>query len=153
MKNNILLIEPGYKNKYPPIGLMKIASYHGEYGKGDYVKFIKGEEDKSVLDVVWDRIYVTSLFSFEWKNISKSIDFALEAAGGQASKVFAGGIAVSLMQEAFINETKWRGIRFIKGLLKEAPAKSLQLDEFEEELYSDDYGSNIEDLIPDYSIL
>ena len=53
---------------------MKIATYHGEYGKGDNVKFIKGEEDKGVLDVAWDRIYVTSLFSFEWKNISKSID-------------------------------------------------------------------------------
>ena len=151
--NNILLIEPGYKNKYPPLGLMKIATYHGSYGKKDYVKFIKGEDDKSVLNTVWDRIYVTSLFSFEWKNISNSIDFALEAAGGQASKVFAGGIAVSLMQQGFIDETKWRGIRFIKGLLKNSPAKDLKLDEFEEELYSDDHGPNIEDLIPDYSIL
>ena len=40
---NILLIEPGYKNKYPPLGLMKIAQYHGANGKKDNVKFIKGE--------------------------------------------------------------------------------------------------------------
>ena len=113
---NILFIEPGYKNKYPPLGLMKIASYHGKYGKKDNLTFIKGE-DRSVLNKAWDRIYVTSLFSFEWKNISKSIDFALEVAQGQASKVFAGGIAVSLMHQAFLDETKWRGIRFIKGLL------------------------------------
>ena len=74
---NILLIEPGYKNKYPPLGLMKIAAYHGPYGKKDRVKFIKGEQDQSVFGVAWDRIYVTTLFSFEWKTIAKSIDFAL----------------------------------------------------------------------------
>lgn len=151
---NILLIEPGYKNKYPPLGLMKIAAYHGEFGKKDNVKFIKGEVDRSVLKVNWDRIYVTSLFSFEWKEISKSIDFALEVAHGNGSKVFVGGIAASLMQDQFIAEPRWRGIRFIKGLLSDSPAKSLQLDDFEEELYSTDTnGTPIEDLVPDYSIL
>ena len=63
--NNILLIEPGYQNKYPPLGLMKIAQYQGVNGKNANVTFIKGE-DSSVLDKVWDRIYVTTLFSFEW---------------------------------------------------------------------------------------
>lgn len=151
---NILLIEPGYKNKYPPLGLMKIASYHGQYGKKDNVKFIKGEEDRSVFNVNWDRIYVTTLFSFEWKEISRTIDFALSIAHGNTSKVFVGGIAASLMHEEFLAESRWRGIRFIKGLLGEAPATSLHLDDFEEELYSDDiYGTPIEDLIPDYSIL
>src|SRR5438876_802194 len=75
---NILLIEPGYKNKYPPLSLMKIASYHGPWGKKDNVRFIKGETDKTVFETVWDRIYVTTLFSFEWKTISRSIDFADE---------------------------------------------------------------------------
>jgi hypothetical protein len=152
-EKNILLIEPGYKNKYPPLGLMKFAQYHGPQGKGDNVKFIKGE-DRSVLDTCWDRIYVTTLFSFEWKRISDSIDFALEASGGQANNVFVGGIAASLMQQAFLDETRWRGVRFIKGLLKDPPAVSLQLDAFQEELYSEDTnGRPIEDLIPDYSIL
>jgi hypothetical protein len=151
---NILLIEPGYRNKYPPLGLMKIAAYHGPHGKKDSVKFIKGETDLSVYEKVWDRIYVTSLFSFEWKEIAKSIDFALRVANGNASKVFVGGIAASLMNEQFVAEAKWRGVRFIKGLLSESPAKSLQLDEFAEELYSDDVlGQPIEDLVPDYSIL
>lgn len=151
---NILLIEPGYKNKYPPLGLMKIAAYHGPYGKRDNVKFVKGETDRSVLQQRWDRIYLTTLFSFEWREISKSIEFALQAAGGNPQKVFVGGIAASLMHEAFVKETRWRGVRFIKGLLSEPPATSLQLDEFEEELYSDDLeGTPIEDLVPDYSIL
>ena len=38
------------------------------------------------------------------------------------------------MQEAFLAEPQWRGIRVIKGLLDKSPAESLQLDEFAEEL-------------------
>ena len=149
----ILLIEPGYKNKYPPLGLMKIAQYHGPNGKKDIVRFIKGC-DTSVLDTCWDRIYVTTLFSFEWKRIAETIDFAIEASGRNTSNVFVGGIAASLMNDAFQVESRWRGVRFIKGLLNKAPAVSLQLDSFQEELYSDDvHGAPIEDCIPDYDIL
>jgi hypothetical protein len=149
----ILLIEPGYKNKYPPLGLMKIAQYHGPRGKNDQVKFVKGE-DPSVLQTSWDRIYITTLFSFEFSRISKSIDFALLAANGHADKVFVGGIAASLMHERFVSEKRWSGVRFIKGLLSDAPSVSLQLDDFSEELYSEDRsGTPIEDLIPDYRIL
>lgn len=150
---NILLIEPGYKNKYPPLGLMKIAQYHGPRGKRDCVRFVKGE-DNSVLGEAWERIYVTTLFSFEFSRIAKSIDFALFAANGHADKVFVGGIAASLMHERFLAQSRWRGIRFIKGLLSAAPSISLQLDDFSEELYSEDrFGTPIEDLIPDYDIL
>jgi hypothetical protein len=153
VNKNILLIEPGYKNKYPPLGLMKIAQYHGPNGKRDNVRFIKGE-DRSVLSTAWDRIYVTTLFSFEYPKIAQTIDFALEVANGQADKVFVGGIAASLMHERFLAEHRWHGVRFIKGLLSSPPAVSLQLDDFSEELYADDLsGRPIEDLIPDYSIL
>ena len=150
---NILLIEPSYKNKYPPLGLMKIAQYHGPHGKRDRVRFIKGA-DRSVLSEAWDRIYITTLFSFEFARIAESIDFAKTVAGGQTDKIFVGGIAASLMHERFVDEEKWRGIRFIKGLLGDAPAVSLRLDDFSEELYSEDRtGTPIEDLPPDYSIL
>src|SRR6266705_2033200 len=132
---NILLIEPGYKNKYPPLGLMKIAQYHGARGKGDKVRFIKGE-DYSVLDTAWDRVYVTTLFSFEYKRISKAIDFALEVVNGSADRVFVGGIAASLMHARFLQESDWRGVRFIRGLLDKSPAESLQLDYFAGELYA-----------------
>lgn len=150
---NILLIEPAYRNKYPPLGLMKIAQYHGPDGKRDNVRFIKGE-DRSVLERAWDRIYITTLFSFEYPKIADAIDFALEVANGQADKVFVGGIAASLMHGRFQEERRWQGVRFIKGLLSGPPAIALQLDEFSEELYADDvHGQPIEDLVPDYSIL
>ena len=152
-KKNILLIEPGYKNKYPPLGLMKIAQYHGPRGKNDRVRFIKGE-DRSVLSQAWDRIYVTTLFSFEYRKIALTIDFALEVANRQADKVFVGGIAASLMHERFLKEPRWQGVRFIKGLLSAPPAVALQLDDFAEELYADDTcGKPIEDLVPDYCML
>ena len=42
----------------------------------------------------WDRVYVTTLFSFEWvRSTARAIDFALEASGGQPERVFVGGIA------------------------------------------------------------
>lgn len=38
---NILLVEPNYKNKFPPIALMKLATYHKHLG--DNVVFYKGD--------------------------------------------------------------------------------------------------------------
>ena len=150
---NILLLEPGYRNKYPPLGLMKLAAYHGPHGKRDHVRFSKGT-DGALKDFAWDRVYVTTLFSFEYRKIAETIDFALSLVGGRAERVFVGGIAASLMNERFRAEPRWSGIRFIKGLLDGPPAVALELDEFAEELYSDDRdGTPIEDLVPDYSIL
>ncbi|TAJ72110.1 MAG: radical SAM protein [Phenylobacterium sp.] len=149
----ILLLEPGYKNKYPPLGLMKLAAYHGQHGKNDQVRFAKGL-DPSLRDTAWDRIYLTTLFSFEYRKIAETIDFALDLVGGRSERVFVGGIAASLMNARFTEEPRWAGVRFIKGLLTEAPAVALQLDEFAEELYADDRdGTPIEDLVPDYTIL
>lgn len=150
---NILLIEPSYKNKYPPLGLMKIAQYHGPRGQQDNVRFIKGL-DTSAVGTAWDRIYVTTLFSFEYPRIAETIDFAIRLAGGQKSRVFVGGIAASLMHQRFVDEEHWGGVRFIRGLLDKPPAVSLELDAFSEELYAEDtQGTPIEFLTPDYSIL
>jgi len=41
MSRRILLIEPNYKNKYPPMGLMKLATYYRQ--RGDDVRFFKGD--------------------------------------------------------------------------------------------------------------
>lgn len=59
----VLLVEPNYKNKYPPMGLMKISTYHKMLE--DEVRFVKGI-DKKVDEEVWDRIYVTTLFTFDF---------------------------------------------------------------------------------------
>ena len=41
MNRKILLIEPNYKNKYPPMGLMKLATYFRRCN--DDVRFYKGD--------------------------------------------------------------------------------------------------------------
>lgn len=153
LSREILLIEPGYPNKYPPLGLMKLAAYHGSFGRGDHVTFIKGE-DQEVLNRAWDRVYVTTLFTFEWKRTASAIDFAIRAAGNQPERVFVGGIAVSLMHDAFLNEPRWAGVRFIKGLLDGPPAASLALSAEDYEFGADDLsGTPIEEMVPDYGIL
>ena len=153
MTKNILLVEPGYPNKYPPLGLMKIAAYHGPFGRDDNLRFVKGDTP-DVLSEVWDRVYVTTLFSFEWKRTSAAIDFALRAVRGQAERVFVGGIAATLMFDEFRREPRWAGVRFIKGLLDKPAALSLDLSAEDGDFGADDIaGTPIEELVPDYSIL
>ncbi len=147
----ILLVEPGYRNKYPPLGLMKIASYHRDCN--DDVLFVKGDDPDAFLKS-WDRVYVTTLFSFEWARTSQAIDFAIKAANNQAERVFVGGIAASLMTSEFIGESRWAGVRFIAGLLDKSPAQSLQLSADDDDFGTEDIsGKPIEERVPDYSIL
>ena len=153
----ILLMEPGYRNKYPPLGLMKLAAYHK--ARGDYVKFTKvgfdkGEGRASLLEAPWDRVYVTTLFSFEWKRTAEAIDQAIQIAAMQPERVFVGGIAASLMHDEYQREPRWAGVRFIKGLLIGAPANALQLSAADCDFGADDFhGQPIEERTPDYDIL
>ena len=132
---------------------MKLASYHGLSDRGDHVKFVKGETPE-VLEQAWDRVYVTTLFSFEWDRTADAIDFAIQAARGQQEHVFVGGIAASLMYEEFTDVPRWSGVRFVRGLLDGSPASALGLSEFEGDFGADDVtGAPIEERVPDYSIL
>ncbi len=148
---NILLLEPGYPNKYPPLGLMKLAQYHRRQGRHNIV-FAKGENDPKLEDFYWDRIYITTLFSFEWKKTAGCIDRAVELVNGRTRKIFVGGIAASLMTDEFQAIRRWKGIRFIQGLLDKSPAQSLQLNgrDFG---WKDNRTTPIEEHLPDYSIL
>ena len=204
---DILLLEPPYRNKYPPIGLMKISAYHKQLG--DKITFYKGTMgdlciDKSVNDIIkfyinnstllnqtreiirqyitkgnpqhlesllillnndpsnqhealsklklyrkaftskrfhevffWDRIYVTTLFTFYWDITIKSIQEARKYIFDEKD-FYIGGVMASLIPEEIEKET---GLKPITGLL-DAPGI---LDNNNEII--------IDDIVPDYLIL
>ena len=74
MNRKILLLEPNYKNKYPPIGLMKIATYHRLLK--DNVTFYKGDLDDFILNNITEQC-LTKLNniddSINWKNFTTTI--------------------------------------------------------------------------------
>lgn len=177
MPRQILLLEPNYKNKYPPIGLMKISTYHKMLGddvrffKGNIVDFIvEAKVDFCLLDLKikfknynwdfkraeifkylksrrlnilkqilldiesgdveeieeklrfyaykfkprkYDRIYITSLFTFYWEITIKTIKQSkkLLKKGGEIN---IGGVMASLLTDEIELET---GIKPFKGLL------------------------------------
>lgn len=53
MKRNILLVEPNYKNKFPPVALMKLATYHKNLG--DNVVFFKGNVKDFIIESIADK--------------------------------------------------------------------------------------------------
>lgn len=134
--SKILLIEPDYKNKYPPLGLMKISYFH-KYILHDYVRFAKGKLPAAFDNTKWDRIYVTSLFTFEWKKTIKAINYA-KTLVDDISKITVGGIAATLLPDQIYEET---GIHPVCGLLNEPGKLGLPGDEC------------IDQIIPDYDIL
>lgn len=53
-KKKVLLIEPNYPNKFPPVGLMKIATYYRNLGDWEVV-FYKGDLKLFVIDRIADK--------------------------------------------------------------------------------------------------
>lgn len=62
MSRKILLVEPNYKNKYPPMGLMKIATYYRR--KSDDVRFFKGDLHLLAAELICDKLLNRLVSSF-----------------------------------------------------------------------------------------
>ena len=88
---NILLVEPDYYTRYPPLGLMKLASYHRS--QGNQIKLVRGTSN--VISFNPDKIEITSLFTYAWKSVHKAIEFYHLLFPN--AKINVGGIYASLM--------------------------------------------------------
>lgn len=89
---NILLVEPDYYTKYPPLGLLKISTYHKNIGHN--VEFVRGIKHTSTRP---DKIYITSLFTYSWKPVHEAVAFYRTVY--PRAVVCLGGIYATLMPE------------------------------------------------------
>lgn len=113
---------------------MKISAFHKQ--RGDEVCFVKGL-DKGIRGQLWDRIYITTMFSFYWAETIKTIkyyDFSVK----DPQNLFIGGPMATLMADEIQKET---GFKPIKGLLNERDKLRLPNDD------------TVDRITPDYSIL
>lgn len=106
----VLLVEPAHGGRFPPLGLMKLSTYHKM--KGDFVRFVRGT-DRDVISDRWDRIYVSSLFTYTWDVTVRTILHYRECVD-QTSDVVVGGVLATLLAEELRQVT---GARVIEGLL------------------------------------
>lgn len=133
----ILLVEPNYKNKYPPMGLMKISTYHKMLG--DEVRFVKGF-DPEVNKEVWDRIYVTTLFTFDFDIDVETINH-YKLLVNNINDLYVGGIMASLMPDRIVAATGIERSHILTGLFTDTS------------VVGDDNDINVDELPLDYDIL
>ena len=133
----VLLVEPNYKNKYPPMGLMKISTYHKRLG--DEVQFVKGF-DHSVDKKVWDRIYITTLFTFDFDVDVKTINH-YKLLVNNIDDLYVGGIMASLMPEKIVEATGIDRFHILTGLFTDTS------------VVGDSNDINVDELPLDYDIL
>ncbi len=119
-QSNILLIEPGYKSLYPPLGLMKISNLHKK--AGDHVDFLKENLTKDYfgykqpkLKKQYDHIYITTLFTYHYDEVINCIKKFQSLYPDANFKV--GGILATLLPNMIKKET---GIDSHNGLFMKA---------------------------------
>jgi hypothetical protein len=131
--SNILLVEPEYRSKFPPLGLLRLSTYHKR--RHDHVTFVRGR-NHDMRRVHWDRVYVASLFTWELPRTLETIRFYTPCVA-DPKNVIVGGVGATLLP-AFIRQRAQCTV--VEGPLDRPGLLSPQ-------------SPPISDEIPDYSIL
>lgn len=111
-KNRVLLVEPDYYSKYPPLGLLKLGRF--EERNWSDVRLVRGLTDS--IDFNPTKIYITSLFTYSWKPVHESIQFYHQQFPNVS--IYVGGIYATLMPQNIKNAYPFVNIHM--GLHKEA---------------------------------
>jgi hypothetical protein len=126
MKKNVLLVEPGYQALYPPLALMKISTWHKRQGDNvDLIKHTPSQFQRGLFNKPinlngeynpykknYDIIYITTLFTYYFKEVVDTINFYKLSFPSATIKV--GGILATLLPDLIEKET---GIKPHIGLL------------------------------------
>ena len=92
---NILLVEPDYRSKFPPLGLMRLSTYHK--AKGDSVTFVRGM-DYRLKAQNWDRVYISSLYTWDLPKTVKTIKY-YKSSVKSPKDIFIGGVGATLLPQ------------------------------------------------------
>src|SRR2546428_13198019 len=87
----VLLVEPDFYTRYPPLGLLKLAQF--ERQRANTIEFVRGCTEVQPPD----RIYVTSLFTYSWRAVHQAVKYYKQRF--PRAWITLGGIYASLLPE------------------------------------------------------
>ena len=94
---SVLLVEPPYRNKYPPIGLMKISSYHKMLG--DDVTYLKGNISEDNSSVYYEDLSLGSYLVSAWSRAEEAFP------GKHYVKMFSFSDTVNIINPGSVGST------------------------------------------------
>ncbi len=107
----VLLVEPNYYSRYPPLGLLKLASFHRSYG--DEIQYVRGLTDNVEPP---NLVEITSLFTYSWKPVHDAISFYHREFPN--AEISVGGIYATLMPDNIKGEYPF--VKIHQGLFSKA---------------------------------
>lgn len=109
MPRHILLVEPEYYTRFPPLGLLKLARYHMDVEKNK-VTYVRGCVPENSPDL----IYISSLFTWAWKSVHDTVKYYRRLY--PKAEILLGGPYATLLPD----HAEQSGAKVYTGLFKEA---------------------------------